>query len=401
MRHIDIYIQGFKVKISKHLLLLSRKHDKSALQLLVGVSFVLLLPQANAAEVTKKIIVEAGVGYDSNPDLTVAQKEPVWIYTLVPQFVLGVNDEVNRWYLDVAVAVQRHSNERVLINREDPKLTAGWDRTYESGMYGIKADYSERSSRVDELRTIGVFSRTDNTEKTRGLGANWMHTFNPRWSVSTDAAYHDITYSSPVSTLGNYNIGEIASKLTYANSEKLNTHVQLGYAKLNPDKGFQSTDMVRLMLGADYKVNESFNLGAHAGVYDLSGRQSDSDWEAGVNAEYTTERMDYRAELGRAISASGFGGFQKTDYLTLGWVFTISEFDKVAADYSLNKYKKDTSVDLSKLDYQQVGASYERILSSHWKTRFSVAHRQLTDSSDSDAQSNVIGATLIFDTLNF
>jgi hypothetical protein len=42
------------VKISKHLPLQSWKHDKSALQFLVGVSFVLLLPQASAAEVTKK-----------------------------------------------------------------------------------------------------------------------------------------------------------------------------------------------------------------------------------------------------------------------------------------------------------------------------------------------------------
>jgi hypothetical protein len=314
---------------------------------------------------------------------------------------LEATDEVNRWFFDGAVNVQRQSNEKVLIDREDPKLSAGWDRTYESGVFGIKANYFESSSRLDELKTTGVFTRTDNTEKTKELLANWMHAINARWSVNTDVAYHDISYSASTSSLGNYNLSEIAPKLTYANSEKLSTNVLLGYAHLNPDKNFESTDMVRLMLGADYKVNENFNIGARAGVYDLSGRQSDNDWEAGAIAEYTKERSVYRAELFRAISPSGFGGFQKADSLKLGWVFHVSEYSKIAADYSLNKYKKDTSVDLTKLDYQQLGAFYERSLSNHWQTRFSVAHRQLTDSSGSDSQSNIIGATLVYDTLNF
>lgn len=376
-----------------------QKYNKSVLQLLGGITLALLLPHVNAVEVTKDIIITAGVVHESNPNLVKSNKEPVWIYSIVPQFLLGVASEANRWYLDAAILVQRHSNEKVLVDREDPKLAIGWDRTYESGMFGIKADYLESSAREEELKSTGVFTKTDNTEKIKKLSAKWLHTIDPRWSVLTEGAYSDVTFSLPGSLQG-YNLGDIRSKLTYAYTEKLDTSLELGYAQLSPEKVFDDTDMVRLLLGAVYQINERFKIGARGGVYDLSGRQSDTDWEAGIKAEYTLDHTAYIAELNRELAASGVGGFRKVDSLKVGWAYHISELDQLGAEYSLYKTKKDREVGLDRVDYQQFAAFYERRLSNSWKTRLSAAFRE-QDIPGARSQGNMIGVSLTYDTLSF
>ncbi len=387
------------MKIKSQLPSWRRKYTKSVLQLVGGGALALLLPQVNAAEITKDIIINAGVVRDSNPDMAERAKKPVWIYSIVPQFQLGIADEANRWYLDAALLVQRHSNEKVLVDREDPRLTIGWDRTYESGAYGVKADYVESSAREDELKSTGVFTRTDNTEKLKMLSAKWLHTISPRWSVLTNGAYSDVTFSLPGSLQG-YNLGDIRSKLTYAYTEKLDTSVELGYSQLRPEKVFDDTEMVRLLMGADYQVNERFKLGAFAGVHDLSGRQSDTDWQAGIKAAYLLDRTSYVAELNRELAASGVGGFRKVDSFKVGWGYKVSEVDQLGADYSLYKTKKDREVNLNRIDYGQLNAFYERRLSRDWKTRLSAAFKE-QDIPGARSHGNMIGVSLTYDTLSF
>ncbi|MGZ8983200.1 MAG: hypothetical protein ACXW11_04520 [Methylotenera sp.] len=388
------------MNINNHFSTQHRKFKKSTLQLLAGAMFLLLQSHANAADFTKRIIVTTGAEYDSNPSMVEKNQKPVWLYTLIPQLQLDANDEVNRWFLGATMLVQRPSNESVLTHREDPKLAMGWERTYESGLYGIKADYSESSARLTELKSTGVISNIDNTQKTKVLAATWQHDINPRWSVLTEGIYTDIMYSAP-GVLGSYNLSEIRSKLTYANTEKLDTYAQLGYLHYSPDnKLIDNTDFYRLMLGANYQLKEGLTLGARGGVYNISGRQSDSGLEAGVNAGYIAERMNYKAELYRSLGAGGIGGFQKTDTLTLAWLYNISELGRVGADFGLNKSKADKEINVANVDYQQISVFYERSLDNHWQTRFTAAQRWI-DTTDIHSRANVIGVTLTYDTLSF
>lgn len=387
------------MKINRQSLTMSQNGSMPALQLLTGVALAMLLPCANAVEVTKKATIATGVEYESNPALAETDKNNVWTYTLAPQFQLDVNDEVNRWYLDGALLIQRHSNEKVLFDREDPKLAIGWDRTYESGMFGVKAEYQESSARVTELTTTGVVSNADNTERNRAFSARWQHAISAKWAVLTEGIYNDATFSLPGS-LDSHTLAEFRSQLSYANSENLDTFAQIGYSKLNPDKLYKNTDLARFMLGANYHVSERLSISPYAGIYNLSGRQSDTDWEAGIKADYTAERVSYSAGLGRDIVPSGVANFREVDSFTLGWQFNLSDRDQIGADFSLGKHKKDASIDESRLDYQQVGAFFERNLSDHWKTRLSAARKDL-DTPDIDAKSYVIGVTLVYDTLSF
>jgi hypothetical protein len=345
------------------------------------------------------IIITTGVERDSNPGQEENDKKPVWIYSITPQILLDYTSEVNRLYLNAALVVQQHSNESVLTDREDPRLIVGWDRTYESGMFGFNANYTESSSRGEELRTTGVFRATENTSRTKEIGAVWEHRVAPRWTVLTQGDYSDNTFTD-VGSLSDYTLANVRSKLTYQNSERLNTYVQLGYGQLSPDKIFKDTDIARLAIGADYELTEALTISSRGAVYNLSGRQSDSDWEAGVRLGYNVGRVAYRAELNRELGASGIGGFQKTDLFGLGWLFNVSEVDTLGASYILSKSKRDRQVDFINADFREISAFYQRILSGNWRGQANVSFRE-RDSSGTYSNGNLIGVSLVYDGFSF
>jgi hypothetical protein len=383
----------------------NQKYNKPVFQLLVAVTISMLVANVYAAEVTKKAVVTAGIEYDSNPSMADSNKTPVWTYSLTPQIQLDINNEVNHWFVDAAVLVQRHSNEQALIDREDPKLSAGWERTYESGLLGITADYYESSTRINELQTTGVFSTKDNTQKNKSIAAKWQQTINPSWSLLTEGGYEDINFGSSgnavvSNSLNNYTLGKISTQLSYANSEKLDTLAFIGYSQLSPEKTYENTDLTRVDFGANYKINESLTLSPRVGVYNLSGRQSDTDWEASVEAKYVLERMNYSALVSRQIHASSAGGFRKVDNLNLGLQFDMTDQVQIGAGYVLEKFKKDSTLSLDWLDSQVFNVFYNRTLSDHWKTQFYASHREY-DLPGSNPSGEIVGVTLAYDTLSF
>lgn len=363
---------------------------------LVAMS-VLFASNASAVDVEKKVIVTAGVEHDSNPDMSDTNKNPVWVYSLQPQAQLDIKDDLNRWYVDAAVHFLRHSNERSLANQENPKLTAGWDRTYESGFLGFKAGYEETSARTTELNNTGVFTNSENKQTTKLVGANWQHRIASRWLVLTELGYSDVSYSKS-GQLTDYQISGIKSKLTYENSEKLNTFAYLGYSQFDPDS-FSKSHLSRAGLGASYLVSEELVISSHAGLYNISGRQSDSDWEAGVKAEYTAGKSLFSAAVSRSITDSGVG-FRVVDGVRLAGQYNFTERDAFGAEYSFDQYKKDSSINVSKLDSQTLGVFYVRNISEHWTARAYAKHKEL-DFTGSSPKGNVIGVTFVFDTLNF
>lgn len=376
------------------------KFNQLALYGLTVFVLSLFLQDVNAAEFTKRGILTTNVEYDSNPALSDNNEDPVWIYSLTPQLQIDATNELNRWFLDGALLIQRYSNVRTLVEREDPRLTFGWDRTYESGLFGIRANYQENTSRTSELTATGVFNDKNGTQKTKSLEARWQREITSRWSVLNEAIYGDYKFTD-AGGLSSYSVSEIRSKLSYANTEKLNTYTQLGYSHYMPKQQLDNTDFVRINFGGDYQLTELFNYGAYAGAYKISGQQSDTGWEAGLKTRYdSNERMSYLVELSRSLGAGGVGGFQKSDALKLSGIYIVSDKDTTGLDYSLNKSKQDNQINVVAVDYQQLGVFYERKLTNNWQARLTAVHKQV-DSSSVSARASVFGIALIYDTLSF
>ncbi len=353
---------------------------------------------------SNKIIFTTGVAHDSNPALDDTNKKSTWVYSFIPQVLLNYTGEVNSLYLDAALLVQRHSNEEILTDREDPRLAIGWDRTYESGLFGLYANYFEASSRGEEIRTGGVFSGNvndeDNTQRVRSYGAKWEHRFAPRWSLLTNGEYTEEIFSGGGANLIDFSTVGVKSKLNYEYTERLDTYLQAGFVQVRPDQTFRDTELARLAFGADYQVSEALWVSSRAGTYHLSGRQSDSGLEAGIQVRYEVGRMGYVAELNRELGVSSVAAFQKADTFRLGWMFDISELDKLNVNYTLVKFKEDAQANLDESDTQEISAFYDRIIRGNWRGQASVSFRE-QDTNGGRSNGNIVGVALIYDGLSF
>jgi hypothetical protein len=353
---------------------------------------------------SNKIIFTTGIAHDSNPALDDTNKKSTWVYSFIPQVLLNYTGEVNSLYLDAALLIQRHSNEEILTNREDPRLAIGWDRAYESGLFGLYANYFESSSRGEEIRTGGVFSGNinddDNTQRVRLYGAKWEHKFAPRWSLLTNGEYSEEIFSGGGANLSNFSTVGVKSKLNYELTERLDTYLQAGFVQIRPDQTFKDTGLARLAFGADYQVSEFLRVSSRAGTYHLSGRQSDSGLEAGIQVRYDVGRMGYVAELNRELGVSSVAGFQKADTYRLGWIFDISELDKLNLNYTLVKFKEDAQANLEKSDTQEISAFYDRVIRGNWRGQANVSFRE-RDANVGRSNGNIVGVSLIYDGLSF
>ena len=351
---------------------------------------------------SNKIIFTTSVAHDSSPALDDNRKKSAWIYSFIPRLLLDYTGEVNSYYLDAALLVQRHSNEEILNDREDPTLRIGWNRTYESGLFGLYANYAESSSRGEELRAVGVFTgngTNDNTQRVKEYGARWEHKIAPRWSLLADGKYSKEDFTGGVALIDSTSI-DARSKLNYAFTERLDTYLQIGFAQIRPDQTFNDTYLTRLAIGADYQLNEALKMSSRVGTYQLSGRQSDTDWEAGVQVRYEVGQMGYEAELNRGLSDSSVAGFQKSDTFRLGWFYDISELDKLNVSYALVKSKQDTQANLQKSEGQQISAYYDRILRGNWRGQVNLSFREQEAASNRN-KGNIVGVSLIYDGLSF
>lgn len=354
----------------------------------------------NAAEFSSRAIVTTGTEYDSNPALSENNKNPVWAYKIVPELQVDATSDINHWFLNSALLIQRYSNGKVLVERQDPKFILGWDRTYQSGIYGLKANYQEATSRTLELTSTGVFADKNGTQKTKSIEAMWQHSFNARWSILNEGSYSIFDLSN-AGGLGSYNLSELKSKIIFLNSEKLSTYGQIIYTGYHPDSILNDTNLIRLAVGADYQFNERLDIGVRGGIDKVSGNQSETGWEGGIKSIYSpNEKSNYTADLSRTLGAGGIGGFQTVDSIKLTGNYNLSDKNIMGVNYQLNKSRQDSQINAISVDYQQLELFYARVLSPHWEARFTGAHRELS-SSNINAQSNLVGVSVTYATLSF
>ena len=82
--------------------------------------FLTFIYDVNAAEFSTRAIVTTGTEYDSNPSLAENNKNPVWVYTITPQFQLDASNELNINYSTAKTILRVHRLKRRIlrVNKE-------------------------------------------------------------------------------------------------------------------------------------------------------------------------------------------------------------------------------------------------------------------------------------------
>lgn len=364
--------------------------------LVASVSLVTAI-SIQAAEIEKEFLLNAEVSHQSNPRFNATNRQSVTTYRVAPEFNMNVATELDRFYLKSLLSIFRNSNEETLPDRENPTITAGWEKTLASGVFGLEAYYNEDVALINQLNTLGNATGTqvNNEMKTRRVSAKFDHDFNSRLSIKNTASYTNVDFSAISQGLVDYQATEANSRLLYHTSETLAPYVQLGFLHYDPDTTGPNGKLSRLRFGVVTNPLDGLDIDANIGPYHTSGFDSSGGLETQVLGTYNRERINYNFSASRLITARGINQFQETSAYLLGAKYLITELRAVGAEYSNSLNQTSNQADIR---LQSLMAYYEHGFKD-WRVR---ATARLMELDNGIARSNSeIGVSLIYGPLNF
>lgn len=327
--------------------------------------------------------------YDSNPRLETEREDAVGRLMLTPDYRLARVDGLDTWSLGLGAQLLRSSDRQVLADREDPRLSLGWERETETGALGVTARYDE-SSTLGALDETGV-DNSDGTRKKHGLDGFWRHRLSERDGFSSSLAYNEVRYVD--TTLDDYQ--DLALSLSFERdlSARLTPFTRLTASRYRPlgESEQEASTKYQPDAGLRLALTESWDLEVHGGRDWISGGTYEGGWQGGASLNYSGERMLASLGAERSASSSGEGGYVEVQQLRGTWSYALSD----RSSLGFGATWRDSQGDRPNV-YQQFDTWLSRELSAFWQARLSMTYKQRSEDEAGDARAHVVGLSLIY-----
>jgi hypothetical protein len=346
---------------------------------------------ASAIELTKNFYLPTSVDYDSNIPMLSVKKQDVTRFILNPRLALVAADELNTYNLDTSLFIAQSSDQNVSQDRRDPTADIAWLRSFERGQFSVAGHYSKASVRTSELTRSGVVF-SDESSINRSLNANLNYALSERFTLGTGLGYQRQDFTG--TGLSSFNSKNLNFKLSHLYSEKLSPFYQVSFNKFTEEETGNTSNSRNISVGANYLVNSKLSVTASLGVnrIDTAG----SSWIGASTLTYNLDdNSSLNAAVSRSVAASGLGGFQNSDNLSVGYIKSISQLDRVGVSYVW-----DINRSINDARFMQLSGWYDRELSRDWTLRFTAQQRNLKTGNQS-ANGSQVGVSLVYSLLNF
>ena len=346
---------------------------------------------AEALVLLQQASVPMGIEYDTNPRMSSTDKRSIWRYIATPRYSIATVADRNRWYSEVSLRLERSSDKKLSIDREDPNVVVGWERDSERDRFSLIGRYNKSSTRITEFDETGLVVN-DASSSTRSVAANWSRLLTERLNFSLGGQYLKTSYSGGNFT--GYSTKSLNSTLTYDFNERVKPFIQVALTDFNPDGQVRrNTKSQNYLVGAHVDISSKFNVSASAGINHLS--TAGNGRIANTSFNYLGERYSLRGSLERSVSASSIGNFQESDRLSLGYNYDLSDRSRLGADFS---WRKNNSLNDS--ETKQLSGFYSRDLTEFWQMKLLLQTRNLK-SANRSANGNVAGITFTYNIPEF
>ncbi len=364
--------------------------------LLLAAGCTLGSVQVLAGEWNQTLSLPTTLEYDSNLPLSTSNKQGVSRLIVVPAYSLTGTYGIDEFKAGLGLRVERSSDQRVSIDREDPNLLVGWRRLTETGEFGLTAKYDQVSSREAELQETGG-STADSTRKTGSLGGVWRSAVTELSTLTVDADYKTVSYDAGTQT--DYTNLAAGISWNYTWSERIEPFLRFSVSHYDPDKSTATaatSDYYNATLGVKVKATEQLEWTAQGGPGRVSARTTDTGWQGSVDVHYRGDRYDAGLNLGRSVTTSGDGGFVASDRVAGTFGYAIDERSGLGLSASWQDNKGDNPNTM-----QQLGTWASHELSPFWHARLYYQHKLRREDGQSDASGDVFGVTLVYSPKSF
>jgi hypothetical protein len=349
-----------------------------------------------AGEWEQSISLPATIEHDTNLPLATTNKQGVSRLIVVPAYSLVGTYGLDELKAGLGLRVERSSDQRISIDREDPNLLFGWRRQTETGEFGLTATYQEVSSRAAELENTGGIA-PDSTQKTGSLKGLWRSAVTERSTLSTDADYKMVSYDGGTQTDYKNLVAGISWNYTW--SERIEPFLRFSASHYEPDKTTVSvakSDYYAATVGVKVKASEHLEWTAQGGPGRVSARTTDTGWQGSFDMKYRGDRYDAGFSMGRSVTTSGDGGFVASDRVAGTFGYIIDERSSLGLFASWQDSKGDNPNTM-----QQLGAWANHEFSPFLHARLYYQHKLRTQNGQPDASGDVLGVTLVYSPRGF
>lgn len=357
----------------------------------MGMAVLVLLPAgvAHAASWQAAVALPMTVEHDSNPRLDADAKQAVTRTIIAPDYSLVGALGQDELRLGIGLHLERSSDQSIILNREDPKLQLGLQRSSETGGFGFAAKYDESSTLFSALEETGVVA-TDGTRKKYALAGNWRAAISERSSLASDAEYTSVRYEDDALT--SYDNLSASFSWNYAWSERIEPFTSFSVSRYEPLAGIAAASTsYSPVVGVQLKMSEQLEGALRLGANRVSSDESGPNWQGGFELRYTGERFATSIDVGRSTIVSGGGGFAEVSQLRGAWSYALDETRRTGIDASWHDSRGSVPNTM-----RQFSAWASQELSLFWVARFSLTYRQRQQDGRPDASANVIGMALTY-----
>jgi hypothetical protein len=350
-----------------------------------------------AGEWNQSVSLPTTLEYDSNLPLSAPKKQSASRLILVPAYSLVGTYGIDELQAGLGLHVERSSDQRVSMNREDPNLLLGWRRLTETGEFSLTTTYDQVSSRAAELQNTGGIT-TDSTQTAVALRGLWRTAVTELSTLTADADYKTVSYDAGTQT--NYNNLAAGIKWDYVWSERIDPFLRFSVSHYVPDKstvtGGGTSDYYTVTGGIKVKASERLEWTAQGGPGMVSARTRDTGWQGSFDMQYLGDRYNVALNTGRSVTVSGNGGFNLADQIMGSVGYTIDERSSAGFTSSLQNNKGQTPNTML-----QLGAWASHELSQFLHARLYYQHKLRSQNGQPDASGDALGVTLVYSPRGF
>lgn len=283
-------------------------------------------------------------------------------------------------------------------NTENPFLNIGGNYTTERSTYGIRANYSQNTSRSEALENSGDFE-TQSTVTNRSFAPSYSYQLSERDSLSLNLSYSEREYST--ANFADNKTKSISLGWQRRFSERLNGGLNLSLSNYESDNTsfINDDDNYNLSTFVSYALTELWNISGNIGIRRLDSertnklndvvlKQTSTAPSFNIRASKRDEFNSYSFALSKSVSPSSSGNVNDSERISASWSHNISEVLSSSISASYQRTDSTTNNQSENRDNINFSSSINWQLQRNLGLSFSYQYRQQDRSTSESVDSN-------------
>jgi hypothetical protein len=302
---------------------------------LVGVTFCSFAPRSNAAAWSYAFPADLSFQYDDNLNLTTTNEISAYRLRIVPSVLLERETDQSHFDLNLALWIDRYYDTEGDYDRNDPRLSARYDREFSRAKVGAAAKFIRRPTIESQFEDTGQANVTDSQDKAE-VSAYGQYDLDERNTLGIDGMFRDVSYDTD--SLTDYQYGLLNLNWENQHSAALLLRGFVTATHLAPDDTppqiTLDTDAFLLGVGGEYAWSEQAQLDAWLGAYhaEQDGGDDTSGLQAMIAVKYQGETSNSTLTVSRTQQPSGSGSLRIQNEVRAKLAKELTERSRLGVD---------------------------------------------------------------------